>query len=74
MHFLVLQNDGREGFGGIQLRLTLHHIRTMIQLFLPLTIRRKKRYMTLIVYFSLVVFLKTTMEKTGNDMRNVSDV
>jgi len=27
--FLVLQKDGRERFAGIQLRLTLHHIRTL---------------------------------------------
>jgi len=26
MLFLVLQKDGREGFAGIQLRLTLHHM------------------------------------------------
>jgi hypothetical protein len=29
--------------------------------------------MTLIVCSALVVFLKTTMEKTGYDVRNVSD-
>jgi len=29
MLFLVLQKDGREGFAGIQLRLTLHHIQTL---------------------------------------------
>jgi hypothetical protein len=29
MLFLVLQKDGREGFAGIRLPLTLHHIRTM---------------------------------------------
>jgi hypothetical protein len=28
---------------------------------------------TLIVYSALVVFLKTTMEKTGSDVQNVSD-
>jgi len=27
--FLVLQKDGREGFAGIQLHLTLHQIRTL---------------------------------------------
>jgi len=27
--FLVLQKDGREGFAGLQLRLTLHQIRTL---------------------------------------------
>jgi hypothetical protein len=29
MFFLVLQKDGREGFAGIQLRLTLHQFRTL---------------------------------------------
>ena len=29
MFFLVLQKDGREWFAGIQLRLTLHQIRTL---------------------------------------------
>jgi hypothetical protein len=29
MLFLVFQKDGREGFAGIQLRLTLHQIRTL---------------------------------------------
>jgi hypothetical protein len=29
MLFLVLQKDGREGIGGIKLRLILHHIRTL---------------------------------------------
>jgi hypothetical protein len=55
MFFLVLQKDGREGFAGIQLRLTLHQIRTLTELFLSLTIRRKKRYMTLIVCSALVL-------------------
>jgi hypothetical protein len=39
MLYLVLQKDGREGFSGIQLRLTLHQIRTPNWLFLSLTIR-----------------------------------
>jgi hypothetical protein len=60
MFFLVLQKDGKEGFAGIQLRLTLHQIRTLTWLFLSLTIRRKK----MIVCSVLVVSLKTTMEKT----------
>jgi hypothetical protein len=42
-------------------------------MFLSLTIRRKKRYITLIVCNALVVFLKTTMEKSGYDVRNISD-
>jgi len=29
MLFLVFQKDAREGFAGIQLCLTLHHIRTL---------------------------------------------
>jgi hypothetical protein len=58
----------------IQLCLTLHQIRTLTQLFLSLTIRRKKMSnKTLIVCFVLVVSLKITMEKTRYDTRNVSD-
>ena len=38
MLFLVLQEDGREGFAGIQLHLTLHQIWTLAKLFLLLTI------------------------------------
>jgi hypothetical protein len=49
MLFLFLQKDGRKGCAGIQLRLTLHQIRTLTYLFLSLTIRRKMKYMTLIV-------------------------
>jgi hypothetical protein len=73
MLFVVFQKDGREGLAGIQHRLTVYQIRTPNQLFLSLTIGRKKRYMTLIVYSALVVFLKTSMEKAGYDVRNVSD-
>jgi hypothetical protein len=29
-HLLVLHKDGREGFARIQLRLALHHIRTLV--------------------------------------------
>jgi len=73
MLFLVLQKDVREGFAGIHLRMTLHQIRTLTYLFLSLTIRRKKRNKTLIVCTVLVVSLKTTMEKSGYDVRNISD-
>ena len=74
MFFLVLKKDGREGFAGIQLRLTLHQILTLTELFLSLTIRRKKvRNKTLIVCSVLVVSLKITMENTRYDVRNVSD-
>jgi len=68
MLFLVLQKDGGEGFAGLQLRLTLHHIRKLTQLFLSLTIGRKEiRNKTLIVCSVLVVSLKTTMERTRYD-------
>jgi hypothetical protein len=70
---LVLQKDGREGLAGIQLRLTLYQILTLTWLFLSLTIRRKKRNKTLIVCSVLVVSLKTTSEKSGYDVRNISD-
>jgi len=63
MLFLVLQKDGREGFAGIQLRLTLRQIRTLTKLFLSMTIRRKKNK-TLIVCTVLVVSLKITKEKS----------
>jgi hypothetical protein len=67
MLLLVLQKNGREGIAGIQLCLT-HQIRTLTYLFLSLTIRWKKRNMTLIVCSALVVFLKTTMKKIGYDV------
>jgi len=35
MFFLVLQKNGREGFAGIQLRLTLHQIRTLTCVAVP---------------------------------------
>ena len=74
MFFLVLPKDGRKGFTGIQLRLTLHQIRTLTLLFLSLTIRQKKMSnKTLNVCSVLVVSLKTTVEKTRFDVRNVSD-
>jgi hypothetical protein len=73
MLFLVLQKDGRKGFAGIQLRLTLHHIRTPNWLFLSLTIRLKRMMnKKLTVCSVLVVSLKTTMEKSGYDVRNIS--
>jgi len=74
MLFLVLQKEGREGFAGIQLRLTLHQIRTLTWPFLSLTIRLKKmRNKTLIFSIVLVVPPKTTMEKNVCDVRNISD-
>ena len=73
MLFLVLKKEIREGFAGIKLRLTLHQIRTLTYLFLSLTIRRKKRNKTLTVCSALVVNLKTTMEKSRYDVRNLSD-
>jgi hypothetical protein len=73
MLFLVLRKSGRKGFARIQLRVTLHQIQTLTQLFLSLTVQCKKRYMTLIVSSALVIFLKTTMEKAGYNVRNVSD-
>jgi len=60
-------------FAGIQLHLTLNKVRTQTELFLSLMIRRKKRNNTLIVCSVLVVSLKTTMEKSGYDVRNISD-
>jgi len=65
--FLVFyfKNDGRKGFAGIQLHLSLHQFRTLTEPFLSLTIRRKERDKTLIVRSLLVVSLKTTMEKSG---------
>jgi len=62
MLFLVLQKDGREGFAGIQLRLTLHHIRRLTLLFFSMTIRRKKNK-TMFVCTVLVVSLKTTKRR-----------
>jgi len=40
---------------------------------LSLAFRRKKRNKTLTVCSVLVISLKTTMEKSGNDVRNISD-
>jgi len=65
--------DGREWFAGIQLRLTFQQIRTLTYLFLLLTIRQKRWNKTLIVSSVLVISLKTTTEKSGHDVRNVSD-
>jgi hypothetical protein len=74
MLFLVLQKGGREGFAGIQLRLTLHQIRTPNWLFLSLTIRLKTmRNKTLTVCSVLVISLNATMEKSGHDVRNFAD-
>jgi hypothetical protein len=62
MLVLVLQKDGREGFTGIQLRLTLYQIRTLNCLILSLTIPlNRMSNKTLIVGSALVVSLKTTM-------------
>jgi len=72
MLFLVFQKDGR-GFAEIQLRLTLRQIRTLTELFLSLTIRHKRRNRTLIVCTVLVISLKTTMEGSGYNVRNISD-
>jgi hypothetical protein len=72
MLLLVLQKGEREGFAGIELRLTLRQIRTLTQLFLPLTIRLKKmRNKKVIICVVLVVYLKTTMENSGYDVRNI---
>jgi hypothetical protein len=74
MLFLVLQKDGGEGFDEIQLRLTLHRIRTSNYLFLSLTIRlNRMRNKKLFVCCVLVVSLKITMEKSGYDVRNILD-
>jgi hypothetical protein len=74
MLFLVLQKDGREGFAGIHLRLTFHQIRIPKWMFLSLTIRLKRmRNKTLMVCSVLVVSLKTTMEKSVYDVRNIAD-
>jgi hypothetical protein len=72
MLFLVLQKEGIKGFAGIQLRLTLHQIRTLNYLFLSLQIQlTRMRNKRLIVCSVLVVSLKTTMEKSGYDLRNI---
>jgi len=63
----------KRGFAGLQLRLTLYKIRTQTYLFFPLKIRQKKRNNTLAVCSVLVVSLKTTMEKSGYDVRNISE-
>jgi hypothetical protein len=74
MLFLVLQKDGREEFAVIQPRLTLHQIRTPNYLFLSLTIRLKWMTKTMLIVCSvLVVSLKTTMDKSGYDVRNILD-
>jgi hypothetical protein len=69
--FLVLQKDRREGFAWIQLRLAFHQIWIPTLLFLSLTIRQK-RNKTQIVCSVLVISLKTTIEKSGYDARNIS--
>ena len=48
-------------FAAIQLRLTLHHIRTLTEMFLPLTIGQNKRNKTRIVCSVLVVCLKAAL-------------
>ena len=63
----------KRGFAGIQIRPTLHKIRTLTQLFLSLTIPWKKRNKTLIVCSVLVVCLNTTMEKSQHNVRNIAD-
>ena len=63
----------KRGFAGIQIRLTLHKIRTVPWLFLSPIIQRKDRNKTLIVCSVLVVCLKTTMEKSGYNARNIAD-
>jgi hypothetical protein len=74
LFFLVLQKDGIEGFAGIQLLPTLHRIRTPNYLFLSRTIRlNRMRNKTLNVCSVLVVSLKTTMEKSGYDVRSIAD-
>ena len=74
MFFLVLEKEGKERFAGIQLSVTVYQIRTLTELFLSQTIRRKTVLIkTLIVCSILVVSLKPTMEKTRYDGRKVSD-
>ena len=58
MLFLVLQKDGREGFAGIQIHLTLYQILILTKLFLSMTIQWKNKM--LIVCTVQVVSLKTT--------------
>jgi hypothetical protein len=71
---LVLEIDEREELAGIQLHLTFYQIRTDTDLLFLSTIRLKKtRSKTQIVSAVLFVYLKTTMEKTGYDVRNVSE-
>jgi len=73
MLFLILQKDGREGLAGIQL-LSDTPSDSDTDLAVPfVTIQRKNmRNKTLIVCSVLIISLKTAMEKTGYDVRNVS--
>ena len=48
-------------FAAIQLRLTLHHIRTLTEMYLPLTIGQKKRNKSLIECPLSVVCLKAAL-------------
>jgi hypothetical protein len=70
---LGLSERQKRGFAGIQLRLTLYKIRTQTCLFLSMMIRRKKRNKTPIVCSVLVVSLQTRLQKSGYDVRNISD-
>jgi predicted acyltransferase len=72
MIFFVLQKDGRELFPWIQLRLTLLQTPTLTYLFPSLTIQWMKKNKTLIVCSVLVISLKTTMQRSGYDVQNVS--
>jgi hypothetical protein len=66
---LGVQKDGREGFSGLELRLTVHQILTVSRLFMSLVVRLKivtsKKQDACVL---LVVPLKTVMDKTGYDV------
>jgi hypothetical protein len=67
--FFGLSKKGREGFTGLQLCLTVHHILTVNRLFLSLVVHLKivtdeKQN----AYILLPVSLTTITEKTGYDV------
>ena len=74
MLLLVLQKDGTERFAGIQLRLTLHQIRTLT-LAAPFADDSTEECdeQDADCLFCTGLFSKATMEKSGYGVRNVSD-
>ena len=75
MLFLVIQEDGREGFAGIQLHLILPSVSdTVLPVpFVDDSTEEEEQDADCVFCTVPVVPLKTTMEKSGYDVRNISD-